>query len=555
MRWTAKNRDGVPRSGDTLNRPELTPQSCYTLLRDLGHTDIRIVGADGQVVVDDVKDVYPPGFERDLGDPVSRRRRRRAAGVPPDAGRRPSDTPIHGPADTPIHGPADTPIDPPAARRRRGTPPPIAPSEKHSNVTDPGLRRALDEDDLAEDRGMHGDERRTCGNCQTWATDAHLNSDQHQALWRSGYDPADFDQYGNRRCEHGCGTDDTCSICDNENIAPDTAAERVRKFYDAHPDLARRLADPDDDEAEAYQQIEGVRPDLQQQRRDEHAERLARAAARLGEDAERFEWGGEDAHPARAYAKRVAAAKVTEYAEKVRDGEQVPGIRDERDLDLIADAANMSGILMKPRREDPGHDRDRAERLARLADAGILVLVEDPGQIPFYALAGYEPSQYNRDLTKLTDTELAQMHKDAPTLNRGWRSPDIESEMALRQNDPNRGYHPDPAACDHSVWSHLVAVDPAGEHGTCVRCNNPVSRPLSPDPSHDPTPWTAGEPRFQPGDRVWHRQLKAFGTFEGHDPYDKTTSEVLFDDDNLGGRRITTAQLVPASHAPAGALS
>jgi hypothetical protein len=41
------------------------------------------------------------------------------------------------------------------------------------------LAKALADDDDAEDRGMHADDRRTCHTCQTWATEAHLNSDAH----------------------------------------------------------------------------------------------------------------------------------------------------------------------------------------------------------------------------------------------------------------------------------------------------------------------------------------------------------------------------------------
>jgi hypothetical protein len=58
------------------------------------------------------------------------------------------------------------------------------------------------------------------------------------------------------------------------------------------------------------------------------------------------------------------------------------------------------------------------------------------------------------------------------------------------------------------------------------------------------------EPQFNPGDRVYHRQLKAFGRFEMYDPWDTDTSEVAFEDERLGGRRITTAKLVHADEAP-----
>jgi hypothetical protein len=51
--------------------------------------------------------------------------------------------------------------------------------ERHAGVDDVELRTALVQDDLAEDFGMHGDDRQTCGRCQVWATDEHLESEQH----------------------------------------------------------------------------------------------------------------------------------------------------------------------------------------------------------------------------------------------------------------------------------------------------------------------------------------------------------------------------------------
>lgn len=54
-------------------------------------------------------------------------------------------------------------------------------------------------------------------------------------------------------------------------------------------------------------------------------------------------------------------------------------------------------------------------------------------------------------------------------------------------------------------------------------------------------------PTFTEGQRVYHRQLKRYGTFVEHS-WDSGTSHVAFDDDPDGfeDRRITTAQLVPA---------
>jgi hypothetical protein len=53
---------------------------------------------------------------------------------------------------------------------------------EHASVADPELREALVRDDLAEEGGMHEDDRQTCYSCRTWATPEHLDSPQHQAL-------------------------------------------------------------------------------------------------------------------------------------------------------------------------------------------------------------------------------------------------------------------------------------------------------------------------------------------------------------------------------------
>lgn len=59
------------------------------------------------------------------------------------------------------------------------------------------------------------------------------------------------------------------------------------------------------------------------------------------------------------------------------------------------------------------------------------------------------------------------------------------------------------------------------------------------------------EHTFTEGQRVYHRQLKRFGTFVMRDDLDRASSHVEFDDDpdGLDSRRITTAQLVLAGEA------
>ena len=57
------------------------------------------------------------------------------------------------------------------------------------------------------------------------------------------------------------------------------------------------------------------------------------------------------------------------------------------------------------------------------------------------------------------------------------------------------------------------------------------------------------EPTFTEGQRVYHRQLKWHGTYLCRDDLDRSTSHVEFD--NGEGRRITTAQLMPAEEVDA----
>jgi hypothetical protein len=53
---------------------------------------------------------------------------------------------------------------------------------EHASVADPELREALVRDDLAEEFGMHSDDRQTCYGCRAWATPEHFDSPQHRAL-------------------------------------------------------------------------------------------------------------------------------------------------------------------------------------------------------------------------------------------------------------------------------------------------------------------------------------------------------------------------------------
>ncbi len=58
--------------------------------------------------------------------------------------------------------------------------------------------------------------------------------------------------------------------------------------------------------------------------------------------------------------------------------------------------------------------------------------------------------------------------------------------------------------------------------------------------------------QFTEGDRVYHRQLGMHGTYLTRDDLDSTTSHVEFDQDpDYDSRRVTTAQLVPASEVTA----
>lgn len=111
--------------------------------------------------------------------------------------------------------------------------------------------------------------------------------------------------------------------------------------------------------------------------------------------------------------RKVRAADFAEgYAKTVRDGTA--------NLDhaqIVAHASNMSGILIDgPMPEDPWKqqwdpDGLRAEQelaaqrkaeLESAASAGLVSRVDDPGQVAFYTLPGYEPDGYD-PVTHTTD--------------------------------------------------------------------------------------------------------------------------------------------------------
>lgn len=49
-----------------------------------------------------------------------------------------------------------------------------------SSVMNPQLAAALAKDDAAEEAGMHGDDRSTCWQCQSWADHAHIPYTGHR---------------------------------------------------------------------------------------------------------------------------------------------------------------------------------------------------------------------------------------------------------------------------------------------------------------------------------------------------------------------------------------
>ncbi|HZM82931.1 MAG TPA: hypothetical protein VFC19_45020 [Candidatus Limnocylindrales bacterium] len=117
--------------------------------------------------------------------------------------------------------------------------------------------------------------------------------------------------------------------------------------------------------------------------------------------------------------KLRAADFAQRYADTVRTGQA--------NLDhaqIVAHAANMSGILIDARMpDDPWQKqwdpqmymRERelaAQRKAELssaAEAGLVSRVDDPGQVAFYTLAGYEPDGYD-PITHTTN--LRDQHTD-----------------------------------------------------------------------------------------------------------------------------------------------
>lgn len=132
------------------------------------------------------------------------------------------------------------------------------------------------------------------------------------------------------------------------------------------------------------------------------ADACERGAADLRrEAAEAFEDGDRSRHD----RKQRAAEFVDRYAKTVRAGTA--------NLDhaqIVALAANVSGILIdaktpsdpwKQKWDADGLRREQelaAQRKAELdsaAEAGLVSRVDDPGQVAFYALSGYEPDGYN----------------------------------------------------------------------------------------------------------------------------------------------------------------
>lgn len=79
--------------------------------------------------------------------------------------------------------------------------------------------------------------------------------------------------------------------------------------------------------------------------------------------------------------KRVAAENVRRYARELRNAETDIDTEAAR---LVAHAAQMGGILMA----GTTIEQDRAT-MTRLATAGMFVLINQPGQVPFYSIAGY----------------------------------------------------------------------------------------------------------------------------------------------------------------------
>ena len=109
------------------------------------------------------------------------------------------------------------------------------------------------------------------------------------------------------------------------------------------------------------------------------------------------------------HARKLAAAQFADtYAESI-----LSGTADLDQAQVVALAANMSGILIDPRMPDKPqtplaqalhgatyeaerqYTATRKQELHNAAAAGLLSRVADPGQIPFYALPGYEPDGYD----------------------------------------------------------------------------------------------------------------------------------------------------------------
>jgi hypothetical protein len=121
--------------------------------------------------------------------------------------------------------------------------------------------------------------------------------------------------------------------------------------------------------------------------------RLTYGARQLEAEADTAACGGD---PDRAQRKLAAAATVREYAGKLGAD------TDYDQAEMVADAAALSGILIEPRQFEISDSflalwtpdqhatvEERRATMRALAEQGTFVRVADPGQVVFYALAGY----------------------------------------------------------------------------------------------------------------------------------------------------------------------
>jgi len=173
--------------------------------------------------------------------------------------------------------------------------------------------------------------------------------------------------------------------------------------------------------------------------------------------------------------KLRAAVFVEQFAHDVRDG-----TADLHHAQVVARAANVSGILIDARTpaEEPSgfksaeliqaeHDyaaRHKAE-LESAARAGLLSRVADPGQIPFYALRGYEPDGYDPHTQTTSLRDRHSEARNAPAEHSHHHTPTPEASVTGTNDNHNDDQRTESFAADTVTVDAIEFAHPGGPAG------------------------------------------------------------------------------------------